>query len=288
MSKTITSSITINRPAEEVYRLLTTAGELQQWFAEQAEVDLAGGVYRFWGIHTPNVPESGSQRLLAHEAGRSLSYVWNVNGNDTEVRFSLSEQDGATLVQLVTIGNREWEQGHGSMTDFWVAALENLRLHALGHGGLLRCDYRHVKGLVRLEEEISVDDATVWRGLTDPAMLDRFFASGAEVDLRPDGVFSYGWEAGGPQRVIAVEPGKSLDVTWQWGGEGETQVRWELTGSSGRTRLSLVHSGFGERKSQDYYAGWTSFLVSLKAMLELGDGWVKVETDGYVPEGATA
>lgn len=288
MSKTITSSIFINSPAAELFRFLTTAEDLRQWFAEHAEVDLAAGIYRFWGIHTPDVPQQGTQKLIAYEDGRSLSYVWHVNGNDTEVRFSLQPQDGGTLVKLVTVGNREWEAGHGSMTDFWVASLENLRLHALGHTGLLLCDYRRERGRVELNVEIDSDTSRVWEGLTDEQELDRYFASGAKVELKPGGVFSYGWEAGGPQQVVRIEPGRSLDVTWQWGGEGETHVRWELSESGGRTRLNLVHSGFGDRKSQDYYAGWTSFLVCLKAMLELGDAWSKVETDGYVPEGATA
>ncbi|MEZ5337711.1 MAG: SRPBCC domain-containing protein [bacterium] len=288
MSKTINTSLTIRRPAAEIFRLLTTAAELEQWFAEHAEVDLAGGSYRFWGIHTPDVPAEGRQRLLAYEQGRSLSYVWPVNGNDTEVHFTLEEEEGVTLVKLTTVGNREWEQGHGSMTDFWVASLENLRLHALGHTALLKCDYRREQGRVELNLEIAEDPARVWQGLTDPAELDRFFASGARVELQPGGVFSYGWQAGGPQQVVSVEPAQSLEVSWQWGGEPETRVRWELNGSTGRTRLNLVHSGFGERKSQDYYAGWTSFLVTLKAMLELGDAWTKIETDGYVPEGATA
>ena len=288
MSKTITSSVKINRPAAEVFRLLTTAGELQQWFAEHARVDLANGVYEFWGKYTPDVPAEGRQQQRGFDQDRSLSYMWHVNGNDTVVEFEFAADGDACVVNLTTHGNREWEQGHGSMTDFWVAALDNLRLHAQGRSGLLRCDYHHAQGTVACSVEIAADAAAVWRGLTDPAVLDRFFASGARVQLEPGGEFSYGWEAGGPQRVLTVEPGKSLEVSWQWGGEGESQVRWELQESGGRTRLNLIHSGFGERKSQDYQAGWTSFLVSLKSLLELGSDWARVETDGYVPDGATA
>jgi uncharacterized protein YndB with AHSA1/START domain len=278
----------IKQPAAEVFRLLTTTGELTQWFAEQAAVDLEKGVYGFWGRHSPGVPQKAAQQLRSYEDGRSLSYDWHVNGNDTEVEFELEDAPGGCIVRLTTHGNREWEAGHGSMTDFWVAALDNLRLHAMGHTGLLLCDYTHVQGTVACSVDIAAGSAEVWRGLTDPAQLDRYFASAAEVQLSPGGVFSYGWEAGGPQRVLSVEPGSSLTVSWIWGGEGESQVRWQLEDSGGRTRLNLVHSGFGDRKSQDYQAGWTSFLVSLKAMLELGSDWSKVETDGYVPDGATA
>ena len=288
MSRTIKSSVSINRPADEVYRLLTTGSELTQWFAEHARVDLGQGIYEFWGRFTPGLPAEASQQLRSYEQDHSLSYQWLVNGNETVVEFELGTDGTATLVQLTTQGNREWEQGHGSMTDFWVAALENLRLHAMGHSGLLLCDYNHVQGTVACSVEIEADEATVWRGLTDPRELDRFFASGARVQLEPGGEFNYGWESGGPQNVITVDPGRSLDVSWQWGGEADSQVRWELARSGGRTRLSLIHSGFGEKKSQDYHAGWTSFLVGLKAMLELGDDWSRVETDGYVPDGATA
>ena len=288
MGKTINTTVKINRPAAEIFRLLTTASELTQWFAEQAEVDLAEGIYGFWGRYTPDLPSEAQQQLHGFEQDRSLSYVWHVFGNDTVVEFELEEDGNATIVKLATHGNREWEEGHGSMTDFWVASLENLRLHAHVHGQLLLCDYRHVSGPVDCAVEIASGAAEVWAGLTEPKQLDRFFASGASIELEPGGEFSYGWEAGGPQKVISIEAGRALDVSWVWGGEGETRVSWQLEDSGGRTRLSLTHSGFGDRKTMDYHAGWTSFLVSLKAMLELGSDWSKVETDGYVADGATA
>ncbi|MCB1221261.1 MAG: SRPBCC domain-containing protein [Planctomycetales bacterium] len=288
MSKTINTTVRINRPAAEVFRLLTTTSELEQWFAEHARVDLAGGSYGFWGRYTPGLPSEAQQQLKGFQQDRSLSYVWHVNGNDTVVEFTLDGDGDATVVKLVTHGNREWEEGSGSMTDFWVAALENLRLHAHGHAQILRCDYNHVRGPVDCAVEVASGASAVWEGLTDPGQLDRFFASGARVVLEPGGEFSYGWENGGPQSVVSLEPGRSLEVRWLWGTEDDTVVRWELKESSGRTRISLLHSGFGERKTQDYHAGWTSFLVSLKAMLELGSDWSKVQTDGYVPEGATA
>jgi uncharacterized protein YndB with AHSA1/START domain len=40
------------RPAR-VFAALTDAAELEQWFAEHAEVEpQLGGAYRFWGKHT--------------------------------------------------------------------------------------------------------------------------------------------------------------------------------------------------------------------------------------------
>ena len=101
MSKTINTTVRINRPAAEVFRLLTTTSELEQWFAEHARVDLAGGSYGFWGRYTPGLPSEAQQQLKGFQQDRSLSYVWHVNGNDTVVEFTLDGELVASSTDIV-------------------------------------------------------------------------------------------------------------------------------------------------------------------------------------------
>jgi len=54
---------------------------------------------------------------------------------------------------------------------------------------------------------------------------------------------------------------------------------WELEGSGGGTRVTIVQSGFAaDRNSEDYYVGWSMFLRRLKALLEDGDSWTRAKT----------
>lgn len=80
-----------------------------------------------------------------------------------------------------------------------------------------------------------------------------------------------------PVEILELVPAERLAYSWRWE-EQETVVRWELEGSGGRTRLTLVHSGFGEdRDAEGYRLGWQAFLVSLRRLVELGDAWRKPE-----------
>lgn len=113
----------------------------------------------------------------------------------------------------------------------------------------------------------------------EPRQLERYIASHATVEPRIGGKYDFGWGQG-PIKILDLAPDARLAYSWQYSGEPDTVVTWTLEASDGRTRLTLVHSGFGvDRVSDDYNLGWGAFLNQIKALAETGDHWRKVTTN---------
>lgn len=130
-------------------------------------------------------------------------------------------------------------------------------------------------GVVRATVEIAAPLEAVFRALTNPAELPRWWGSADEyqtdnwkVDLRPGGKWSC--QARSPQgdsevrgEYLAVEPPRLLEYTWEpsWEQYRQTIIRCTLEPIPGGTRVSLVHRGFGAGESAQGHAdGWTRVL----------------------------
>jgi len=126
---------------------------------------------------------------------------------------------------------------------------------------------------------LSAAPERVWRAITDPAELSRWFPQRAEWDLRPGGEGVFFWEGHGnfPIRVEAVDPPRYL--AWRWGREADedpevaesaTLVEWWLDPrDNGGTTLRLRESGFrfGPHRAGNE-EGWTEELGELVKLLE--------------------
>ena len=71
-------------------------------------------------------------------------------------------------------------------------------------------------------------------------------------------------------------------------GEGDdtTVNTWTLEGSGGKTRLTLVHSGFAADYDQTgINSGWLNYMSWIKSMFEYGEDWEpaikRLEPDVY-------
>ena len=142
------------------------------------------------------------------------------------------------------------------------------------------------KGLVKVVADIAASPDAVFRALTDPKELAQWWgAEGVyrterwEVDLRPggkwvchikmpDGATPMTDRDEPEQEVrgeyITVDPPRLLEYTWSpsWDGFAVTKVRCEIEPTPAGSRLTLTHSGFGERaKSASGHAeGWVRVL----------------------------
>lgn len=267
---------------EDVFHALTDSDTLKMWFAEDALVNPGENQYAFWGKFTPEAPDQqgGTHTLLSYELGRHLKYDWHVKGTDTTVEFTLSPHHTGTLLSLMHHNVPDWQPGEYTIWDFWRVSLENLRcwVERKTVGGL--CDFSTVmRGEVQLSIEIDAAPEKVFEAISDPEQLDRYISHGAKVDLKVGGDYSFGWDPGGPQKVLEVEPAKKLSYSWRYEGEPDTVVTWELEGSENRTRLTLVHSGFApDTDDAGYRIGWTAYLNAIKSMSERGDNWQRVKT----------
>ncbi len=124
--------------------------------------------------------------------------------------------------------------------------------------------------------DIDTSPEAVFEGLIQPEQLNQWIASQAEVDPKVGGDFDYGWGAGGPYKVTEFEAGKKITYVWE-GYEDifpETVTTWTLEGSGGRTRLTLVQSGFVTDLYQDgLYIGWHFFISWLRSLVEYDGQW---------------
>lgn len=113
-------SRTYDHPVERVWRFVTDADELAQWFPSRAEIELRpGGTIRFSG--DPNMEDS-TGRVIAVDAPRHLSFEW---GGD-ELHFDLEAVDDRrtrfTLTNVLAAGNTAARNGAG--WEVCVAALD--------------------------------------------------------------------------------------------------------------------------------------------------------------------
>lgn len=127
--------------------------------------------------------------------------------------------------------------------------------------------------------ELTAPPARVWKAISDPGELVRWFPNRASWDLRPGGEGTFFWEGYGdyPIRVVTVEAPRYL--AWRWGNQADvgieaagetTLVEWWLDERpDGGTTLRLRESGFTAQKHRDGNAeGWTEELAELRDLLE--------------------
>lgn len=132
----------------------------------------------------------------------------------------------------------------------------------------------------------------VWRALTDPEELARWFPSSAEVTAGPGGVIKLAWGSDfvGTCDIKVWEPGRHLRTGWmEFGGTPSRNlvVDYIIESHGGQTILRVVHSGFGPGKEWDNEydgtrRGWPQELSSLGIYFDRHRGrdrrhvWVRV------------
>lgn len=128
--------------------------------------------------------------------------------------------------------------------------------------------------------EIEASPEEVWNAITEPDELTNWFPLGAELKPGAGGQLTYRWdELEGACEIRRWDPPRHLQTTWLEPLSEDRQrgrqlaVDWHIEGEAGRTRLRLVHSGFGlgDDWDEEYNGtkrGWTFELQSLKHYLE--------------------
>lgn len=286
--KRIEITLPIKAAPEDIFRALTQADELRQWFSEEAEVSLPRQRYAFWGRFTPEAPDraAGHHELLAVEPDRRLKFKWQLRGVETTVEIKLEPQEGETDLTVIHEDVPPYQEGQYAFTDFWSLSLENLRSWVERKQIGARCDFSTVPhGEVQVSVDINAPKEAIFQALIKPEELKRYIAPEPRVEPRVGGVYDYGGDfGGGPVKILELAPNEKLVFDWAQTSQAEpdTIVTWTLEGSGGRTHLTLVHSGFApDRACEDYQVGWSHFLNRLKFMVELGAGWQKPELSAH-------
>lgn len=141
------------------------------------------------------------------------------------------------------------------------------------------------------EIDISAPPERVFKALTDPAELQRWFtnpecpAKTWEMDPRPGGHYRYETEPGSivvnnvrqfkcHGEILEVDPPRLLVYTWiaNWHDDAasRTVVRWELAPKDGGTHVRVTHSGLAQLPvaRKDYAGGWPGVVEMLKKFVE--------------------
>jgi uncharacterized protein YndB with AHSA1/START domain len=146
---------------------------------------------------------------------------------------------------------------------------------------------------ITLEVELDASRDAVWRALTSPEELARWFppVSGGGSALGDRLLLSWGEDMQWSTTIAAVEPEKHVrwiddPVAHEKTQSGESDkptlvVDWYLETRGGKTIVRLVNSGFGESSEWDDSfnatdAGWRYFLFNLKQYLERHSGTPRV------------
>lgn len=273
MGKALHVQIRLEAGAEQVFGALSESGAIAAWFAEHAQVEIPDRRYDFWGRYTPETPDREAGR---HEPGKRLSFGWNLRDSDTSVEYLLIPEGDKTLLVVQHSGleaGPAYDTSQCSFEDFWFLSLENLRRYVDGSRDVVRCDFsQSTLGNIKHTVEIDGSASDVFEALIRPEQLERWIASKATVEPRVGGVYDFGWGAVGPMKILELVPNERLSYSWPE--EPEMVVTWTLEGSGGKTRLTLVHSGFApDQPTGGYNAGWLNFMSWVKSLVEYGPEW---------------
>lgn len=134
-------------------------------------------------------------------------------------------------------------------------------------------------GEIRHEAPIKAPPAAVYTALTDPAQLARWWIPDTRGDSRVGGVLEFRiGEFCQPMEVLALEPDRQ--VRWRAPGPGpadwaDSEIAFDIQAEPDGCRLGFRHSGLpeGMEKLPYYSLSWAVFLLSLKALVETGEGF---------------
>lgn len=119
---------------------------------------------------------------------------------------------------------------------------------------------------IRFEVNVPASREAVWNAWTTVEGVKSFFAGGANIDLRPDGMYEIFFAPDAPEgqrgadgmRVLLVQKPSALAFTWNAPGtfpnaRGQrTHVMLRLEEvSANETKVTLVHDGFGDGNEWD-------------------------------------
>jgi uncharacterized protein YndB with AHSA1/START domain len=120
----------------------------------------------------------------------------------------------------------------------------------------------------------------VYRALTSPPELARWFLAKADLPLRKGAPYRFEWPGGYSHtgRVVEVVPNRSLTLDWANGPaprQFRTRVTFSLRSAGAGTFLKVHHSGFPRtRLGIEQYggsaAGWAYYFVNLRSILTGG------------------
>lgn len=129
-------------------------------------------------------------------------------------------------------------------------------------------------GTIRLERVYTQAPSKVWRALTEPELVARWWAPG---DIRAEVGHRFNMDMGKwgqqPCEVLVVEPERRFSYRFAEP-TLNTIITWELAPEGSGTRLTLIHEGFdldsplGRSAYEGMKPGWPGILERIATVLD--------------------
>ncbi|MET8800574.1 SRPBCC family protein [Nocardia sp. NPDC004568] len=241
------------------FEALTDPQAVTTWFAEKADIDLPRR-YEFWG---PSVPEGDApHQKVVGCTDSSIHLSWLLDGEWTTTEISVGVENDETRI-TVTQSHFDFADVitgatiRGVLQSFWALSLANLVDFLDGRPLTARADF--TGGDLSATVEIDAAPTAVYDSLISSEKVSQWFGYPVEIEPRIDGRFALGGLDAdpAPARIVELTPGERVGIDWGPGGIST----WELAGSEGRTRLTLVSSGFDQDNPP--YPAWLGMLSGL-------------------------
>jgi uncharacterized protein YndB with AHSA1/START domain len=138
MSREIVKEVFIAATPDVVWKALTDAQELTQWFPIEARVTsgVGGSLWLSWGDGA-----GGEAPITAWEPGRHFQWTESRGPVKIAVDFHLTPRDNGTVVRLVQSGfgdGPEWDDEFHMVSGGWAYFMAHLQLYLERHRGTRR------------------------------------------------------------------------------------------------------------------------------------------------------
>jgi len=195
-SRSVGVEVELRTSAEDVWKALTEAREIERWFALEARVDPGegGSVFLSWKNEY-----QGESEILKWEPPFHLRVRWVEGAEVTD--YHIQGRGDRTLLRVVSSFSDDpaWDDWVEGTRRGWRFMLASLRQYLEENRGRDR-------RVVYLRRRVEATPEEAWSGLFGPGGLDPALLAGSEVDDDPPG-----------HRVIRTDdpPGSLLQVSVQ-------------------------------------------------------------------------
>lgn len=129
-----------------------------------------------------------------------------------------------------------------------------------------------------LSKDFPVAPTVLYQALSQPLMLEGWFANSVDIDLRPEGRFYAYWTQGYSTQGLFTEVKANEKLAFTWFGSTDpaaSQVVLTLAATPDGSRLTIQHTDLGsgaawKQTRTDLQTGWENALLNLESVLVRG------------------
>ena len=252
---------------------MTTATDLSVWFDPDSNIEpqLNGTLSAKGGTQFRGKFKQG--RCVQIETGKRIEWEWPVHDIPTKVTWQIENHGNESKLIVTHQVEKDGDKlapprdGAGVIFHFWKQNLACLKYYLDAKGTPSGAQFGELpETSVNVSLKIPLSTKELWQYFTVPKHLDNWITTEAKVELRKEGVFSFGWDHGA-EKLIQFENEKFIEFNW-WNGDQETVVRWDIepTSNPSESIARIRHTKFGPEfkvRMQSYHEGWLTFLHML-------------------------